>query len=263
VTAGQPAAGRREYLTALLIGAVGAALVLVSVRQGWARVLTIQPRPLPPSTGSVNGQNLVPAAGALGLAALAALAAVVATRRMVRRLVGGLLAVFGVAIAASVSMPLTAAQVRAAADGSGVTSRAGSGAIGSTLGGGSAGGSGSTGVAGVSLASHVVMAALPWRWAVLLGALLVIAAGALVAWRGAAWPVMSSRYEQPAGRKPEPADPAMLWESLSQGLDPTDPGHPDPEPTGAEPAGPDRAHPGHAGNPGGRGAGAPGTRGSP
>jgi uncharacterized membrane protein (TIGR02234 family) len=242
VRTGHPAAGRREYLITLALGAVGAAVVLLSVRQGWGQVQTIQPRPLPPSIVSVRGQDLVPAAGALGLAALAGLAAVIATRRMARRLVGGLLAAFGVAIAASVTMPLTDAQVRSAASGGGA-SRAGAGAIGSTIGGGSASGSGGTGIAGVSVASHVVMAAFPWRWAVLLGALVVIAAGVLVAWRSAAWPVMSSRYDQPAGRQPAPADPATLWESLSQGIDPTD--------TGADPAG----------HPGGRDAGAPGTRG--
>jgi uncharacterized membrane protein (TIGR02234 family) len=239
VTAGHPAAGRREYLVTLLLGAVGAAVVLLAVRQGWGRVQTIQPRPLPPSTVSVRGQDLVPAAGALGLAALAGLAAVIATRRVVRRLVGGLLAAFGVAIAASVAMPLTSAQVRSAASG---TSGAGPGTIGSTIGGGSPGSSGGSGVAGVSVASHVLMAAFPWRWAVLLGALLVIAAGGLVAWRGATWPVMSSRFDPAPDRRPVSADPATLWESLSQGIDPTD------------------LDPGPAGNPGGRDAGAPGTR---
>jgi hypothetical protein len=69
----------------------------------------------------------------------------------------------------------------------------------------------------------VEMAAFPWRWAVLVGGLLILGTGMLVAWRGTRWPVMSSRYERPASRKPPAAtDPASLWESLSQGLDPTD-----------------------------------------
>jgi hypothetical protein len=80
------------------------------------------------------------------------------------------------------------------------------------------------------------MATFPWRWAVLAGGLLVIGAGLLVAWRGARWPVMSSRYDQPGGREPAAAaDPASLWESLSQGLDPTDSGSPGAGP-GAAPA---------------------------
>jgi uncharacterized membrane protein (TIGR02234 family) len=219
----RPAAGaRREYLLTLLAGAAGAAVVLLAARQDWARVVTIEPHPLPVSRVAVSGQDLVPAAGALGLAALAGLAAVLATRGLVRRIVGGLLAAFGVAIIASVSLPVTAAQVRSAAAGA-TTAQAGSVPGGSTVGNGTTPGTGGSGVAGLSLASHVEMAAFPWRWAVLLGGLLVLGAGVLVAWRGTRWPVMSSRYDQPASRKPPAAeDPASLWESLSQGLDPTD-----------------------------------------
>ena len=219
----RPAAGaRREYLLTLLAGAVGAAFVLLAARQDWARVVTIEPRPLPVSRVAVSGQDLVPAAGALGLAALAGLAAVLATRGLVRRIVGGLLAVFGVAIIASVSLPVTAAQVRSAAAGAS-TAQAGSVPGGSTVGSGTTPGTGGSGVAGLSLASHVEMAAFPWRWAVLVGGLLILGAGMLVAWRGTRWPVMSSRYDRPASRKPPAAaDPASLWESLSQGLDPTE-----------------------------------------
>ena len=200
---------------------MGAAVVLLAARQDWARVVTIEPHPLPASRVAVSGQDLVPAAGALGLAALAGLAAVLATRGLVRRIVGGLLAAFGVAIIASVSLPVTAAQVRGAAVGA-TTAQAGSVPGGSTVGSGTTPGTGGSGVAGLSLASHVEMAAFPWRWAVLLGGLLVLGAGMLVAWRGTRWPVMSSRYDRPASRKPPAAaDPASLWESLSQGLDPT------------------------------------------
>ena len=223
----RPAAGaRREYLLTLLAGAVGAAVVLLAARQGWARVVTIEPHPLPASRVTVSGQDLVPAAAALGLAALAGLAAVLATRGLARRVVGGLLAAFGVAIAASVSLPVTAAQARSAAVGA-TAAQAGSVPGGSTVGSGTTPGTGGSGVAGITLASHVEMAAFPWRWAVLAGGLLVIGAGLLVAWRGARWPVMSSRYDRPASRKPSAAaDPASLWESLSQGLDPTDSGSP-------------------------------------
>jgi uncharacterized membrane protein (TIGR02234 family) len=221
--AGRPA--RREYLAVLLLGALGAALVLIAVRQGWARVVTIEPRPLPATSVSVRGQELVPAAGALGLAALAGLAALIATRRTARRVVGGLLALFGVGIILAASLPVTTAQVRAAAASAGP---AATGGAASTVGNGT--GSGGTGVAGISLAGHVTLASAPWRSVVLVGGLAVLAAGLLAARRGARWPVMSSRYDQPARRPPGAAgpatDPAALWESLSQGIDPTEPaGH--------------------------------------
>ncbi len=223
-------ASRHGYLGTLLVGAVGAAVVLLSVRQGWARVVTIEPRPLPDTAVTVTGQDLVPAAGALGLAALAGLAAVLATRRLARRLVGVVLVAFGAGIAAVVAGPLTDAQVRAAVVTSTAPGQGGTAAGASTVTG--SGGGGGAGVAGVSLVRHVTMAGVPWRWAVLLGALLVLAAGLLVAWQGAAWPVMSSRYDRSAAGPAEPADPAALWESLSQGLDPTVParGGDPPEP---------------------------------
>ncbi len=241
---------RREYLLTLLAGAAGAVVVVLAARQGWARVVTIEPHPLPASRVTVSGQALVPAAGALGLAGLAGLAAVLATRGLARRVVGGLLAAFGVAIAASVSLPVTAAQARSAAAGATAT-QAGSVPGGSTVGSGTTPGTGGSGVAGLTLASHVEMAAFPWRWAVLAGGLLVIAAGLLVAWRGARWPVMSSRYDQPAIRQaPAAADPASLWESLSQGLDPTDSGSPAAG-SGRAPGGPGTASGGPTAAPGG------------
>jgi uncharacterized membrane protein (TIGR02234 family) len=259
------ASARREYLLTLLAGAVGAAVVLLAARQGWARVVTIEPRPLPASRVAVRGQDLVPAAGALGLAALAGLAAVLATRGLARRIVGGLLAVFGAAIVVSVSMPVTAAQIRSAAVGA-TAAQAGSVPGGSTVGSGTTPGTGGSGVGGLTLASHVEMAAFPWRWAVLAGGLLVIGAGLLVAWRGTRWPVMSSRYDQPAPPKQSAAaDPASLWESLSQGLDPTDSGTPAaggspaaggiPAAGGSPAAGPGTASEGAGAAPGGHGPG--------
>ncbi len=229
-TVTRPAApARREYALVLLLGLAGAACVLLSVRQEWARVVTAAPHPLPATTVSVRGQDLVPVAGALGLAALAGLAAVLATRGLARRLVGVLLAAFGVGTAMSVSLRLGTAAVLAAAAGAGGTnSQAGSVTGGSAAAGAAGAGAGSPapGVAGASLAGHVTMAGVPWRWTVLLGALAVVAAGLLIAWRGPAWPVMSSRYDHPAAQVSRPPDTVTLWDSLSRGVDPTDP--PDP-----------------------------------
>ena len=218
---GTLARSRREYALALVLGAAGAGVVLLAVRQGWARVLTPAPAPLPAASVKVSGQDLVPLAGALSVAALATLAAVIATRRLARRLTGVLLAAFGAAIAVAVSLPVTAAAVLAAAQVTTV-SQAGS----ATAGGGAGLSPGAVpggAPPGVTATGHVTMLTVPWRPIAVLGALVIVAAGLLVAWRGVGWPVMSGRYARPPerGRQP-PADSASLWEALSRGADPTE-----------------------------------------
>ncbi len=231
---------RRQYLRALLLGAIGAGLVLLALRQGWARAEFTPPQPLPTQDIAVTGQDLAPAAGALALAAFACLAAVIATRGTVRRGVGVLLAGFGIGIAVAVSGSVRAATVLKAGASLAATS-ASSVSAGSTT-SGSSSGSGAIVTAGSS--GHAIMVGLPWRAAVIAGALAIIAGGLLTAWRGAHWPVMSSRYERPSSRdsgnaqgagtdqeqpqEPVPgegpgrvADSADMWESLTQGDDPT------------------------------------------
>jgi uncharacterized membrane protein (TIGR02234 family) len=228
---------RGELVLVLVLGLAGAGLVFLAVRQGWAHVRTAAPRPLPGSDVPVTGQDLVPAAGALAVAALASLAAVLATRGLARRLVGLLLAGFGAGIAAAVSVGITAADAIAAVAGNagppgsaGSAGTAGSVTTGSAAAGG-AQGSGAPPVAGFP--AHVVMTSLPWHALTLAGALTIVAAGLLVSWRAANWPVMSSRYDQPeragtrqaalaARRVPAAGDTATIWESLSRGEDPTD-----------------------------------------
>jgi uncharacterized membrane protein (TIGR02234 family) len=213
----------REYALVLGVAAAGALLVLMSAHQGWARVVTAAPAPIPGSTVTVSGQAVVPLAGALALASLAGLAAVIATRGLARRLVGVFLAVSGALTVLLVSTRMSAAAVLAAAHGAAV-SQAGS----AVAGGGPAGSAPSAGVfpgggTGVSAAAHVVMVSFPWRPLAAVGGLAVLAAGIVVAWRGPRWPVMSSRYGRTGGAEPRPvADSATLWESLSSGVDPTE-----------------------------------------
>jgi len=87
------------------------------------------------------------------------------------------------------------------------------------------------------LSGHVVFVSFPWRPIAFAGALAVVAAGVLAAWRAQRLPVMSSRFDppsRPAGAEAaEPAvpaggrgyqgDSAAMWESLSRGEDPTGP----------------------------------------
>jgi uncharacterized membrane protein (TIGR02234 family) len=237
MTAGSPAPsarreGRRELTMLLLLGAAGAGLVLLATRQAWADIETAAPRPLPASVTSVTGQALAPAAGALALAALAGLAAVLATRRLLRRIAGVVLAGLGAGIAAAVSAGISAADVLAATSASvaqgGLGAAAGSGAGSTTAGSARPAGSPLSGFPG-----HVVFAGFPWRGAAFAGAVAVIAAGLLVTWRAERLPVMSSRFDRPgrpagpgqavpaAARGNRGGDSAALWESLSRGEDPT------------------------------------------
>jgi len=244
VTSSRP--GRRELLVVLLVAAAGAAAVLLAMRQGWAHVSIGVPKPLPAGVTAVTGANLVPAASPLAGAALAGLAAVLATRRVLRRIAGIVLVAFGIGIAAAVSASISAADMLAAAAGSaGPGTGAGAGSL---PGSATAGGTQGAGVAPVAgFTGHATLAAMPWRGVALAGALLVIAAGAVVIWRADRLPVMSSRYDSPAGRydsrpvegqaaasQPDEAaaaagpgagvpggDSAAIWESLSRGEDPT------------------------------------------
>ncbi len=236
---------KREYGFALLAGAVGAGLVLLAVRQRWAQAVFTPPKPLSPQVVDVSGSDLVPLAGALALAALAGLAAVIATRGTLRRAAGALLALFGAGAGAGVMTSVTAATVIsvAASKVASPGSAAVSGAAGSTTSGSTAGGSfvisGSAGQA--------IMTGAPWHAAVLIGALLIFAAGLVTALRGTDWPVMSARYDAPGARGAgpgsaaagaRPRDSASMWDSLNAGDDPTaeDPAEGDP-PADDPPAG--------------------------
>jgi uncharacterized membrane protein (TIGR02234 family) len=233
---------RREYGLTLLAGAAGAGLILLAVRERWAEAVFTPPQPLSQQVVGVSGADLVPLAGALGVAALAGLAAVIATRGVLRRAAGVLLAVFGACAGAAVTTGVTAANVVsvAASHVASPGAAAVSGTAGSTTGGAASG-------AAVVLTGtgHAVMTGTPWRFAVLAGALLVFLAGLATALRGPRWPVMSARYDRPprgaagapgAPRAPGPAadgvpagrprDSASMWESLSGGEDPTADDHP-------------------------------------
>ena len=225
---GHPA--RREYGFALLAGAAGSAIILLAVKQRWAQAVFTPPKPLTPQVVNVSGTDLVPLAGALALAALAGLAAVIATRGVLRRAAGALLALFGAGAGAAIMASVSAATVInvAASKVASPESAAVSGAAGSTTSGSTGGGalvvSGST--------AQAFMTGTPWHAAVLVGALLVFIAGLATMLRGPDWPVMSARYDAPGTRGPgaqedapgaqaRPLDAATMWESLNGGEDPT------------------------------------------
>jgi uncharacterized membrane protein (TIGR02234 family) len=207
----QMPAARREFMLVLLAGAAGAGLVVLAARQAWAHAIFTPPRPLPAQDISVTGQQLVPLASALALAALACLAAVIATRSVARRAAGVLLAVLGAGTAVAASAGMRASAVLAAARASALAGPLG----GSTTSGSPPGGA----VHEIVIAGpgRAILAGAPWRAAAMAGAALIVLAGLATVWRGARWPVMSSRFE----RTPPPNNSASIWESLSRDVDPT------------------------------------------
>jgi uncharacterized membrane protein (TIGR02234 family) len=167
--------------------------VFLASRQGWAQVHTTPPSPLPPSRVTVTGAALVPYADALVVAGLATLAAVLASRGFARRLTGVLLVVLGASLAASAFTVSAAAAVTAAS--SNVAPATAS--AGSVTDGGDSAASVVPNVAGA--VPHVAFSAAGWQALVLIGAILMMGGGILVAWRADKMAVMSSRYDSPTG----------------------------------------------------------------
>ena len=218
---------RREFGFVLLLGAVGAALVVFAVRQTWAQAIFTPPRPLPAQEISVTGQQLVPLAGALALAALACLAAVIATSSVARRAVGVLLAVLGAGAGAAAATGVRASAVLAAARAS-----ASNGATGGSTTSGSSPGNAAHPIVIAGSSGHAVMAGAPWRAVAVVGAVAIILAGLATVGRGSRWPVMSARFDRPGQQAAQPqkrSDSATMWESLSRDIDPTLEGGMDPK----------------------------------
>jgi uncharacterized membrane protein (TIGR02234 family) len=229
-TAGQrgprAATGARELAVTVLLGAAGAGLVFLATRQSWAHVRTVPPRPLPASDVAVTGAQLVPYADALVLAALGTLAAVLASRGLVRRIVGAALTALGAVLAAAAFTVSSQGAISAAnanlgpATASAGSVTDGSGAVGTVV----------PNVAGA--APHVVFSAVGWQVVIIIGAVAMVGAGILVVYRAGNLAVMSSRYDSPAGEAGRDAadqgllaggepDSASIWEALSRGDDPT------------------------------------------
>jgi uncharacterized membrane protein (TIGR02234 family) len=211
---------RREFGLVLLLGAAGAGLVVLAVRQPWAQAIFTPPRPLPAQDISVTGQQLVPLASALALAGLACLAAVIATRSAARRAAGVVLAALGVgaAIAAGAGVQASGVLATARAD-------AAAGALGGSTTSGTSPGGASHAIVIAGSAGQAVMTGAPWRAAAVVGSVAIVLAGLATVWRGPRWPVMSARFDRPGQqgqrRAPRADDSAAIWESLSHDVDPT------------------------------------------
>ena len=202
-----------------MLGAAGAGLILLALRQVWAHAVYAPPHPFPAQDIAVSGQKLAPLASALAIAALACLAAVIATRGVLRRAAGGLLAAIGAGAAVAAAAAVRSSAVLSAATSTDPTAGAFSG---SATGGTTPSGTSISAIAGFTR-GHAVISGLPWQIAAVAGALAIVLAGLATVWRGTRWPVMSARFDRPGQRVQRPAaDSATMWESLNRDVDPTD-----------------------------------------
>ncbi|MCI3244802.1 MULTISPECIES: TIGR02234 family membrane protein [Streptomyces] len=198
--AGGPArAGRRSLALALLCGALGAAVALLSTRQRWSEGTTTVAGGAFSLTAKGSDVTGVPAA--LAIVGLAALVAVFAVRKAGRLLVAALLALSGAGTIAAALLGVsdTSALDEQAAKAAGDTS------------------------ATVDALSHTA-----WPYVAAAGGALLLVAGLLALRYGRQWPAMSGRYERAGAPKPrrrtaptDPDRPEDIWKALDRGEDPT------------------------------------------
>ncbi|MET7859026.1 TIGR02234 family membrane protein [Streptomyces sp. NPDC005318] len=191
---------RRSLAVGLLLGALGAAVVLLASGQTWAEGKAAVGGVALPLT--VDGQDVTGLPAALAIVGLAALVAVFAVRSAGRLLVAGLLALSG--LGAGVSACLGAADSAALDEKAAQTTGDAS--------------------ATIDALSHTA-----WPYVTAAGGLLILLAGLLALRYGKLWPTMSGRYERdgtPRPRRtartaPDPDRPEDLWKALDRGEDPT------------------------------------------
>jgi len=202
VSAGRPpstdrANGRRELVLALAGCVVGAGVALFAADRPWVHANAAQgPLQVPLS---VRGGSLEPMTPAFAVVGLAGALGLLATRGVLRRLIGVLVCASGVVAA-------VAALGSVRPDASDLADRAGA-ALGTASG-------------TASEISHTA-----WGWVAVLGSLVFALAGAAAVLRGPSWPGMGARYEAPAAPAPRvgTADDSALeqWRAMDRGEDPT------------------------------------------
>ena len=189
------------FAGALLLDLVGAAGALLIATQHWQMITTPRPAPLHDDVLELSGRTVDSAPTALALVALAGVVAVLATRGVVRRIVGGVLTLAGLALI-----------WRALASAGAVSTRRARSLV-----------SDHHPTVDVSTTIPHVATRAVWPALTVVCGVLIVVAGALVAWRGHRWQVMSARYEAQPTEGVDPAKTAAtLWTKLDRGEDPTD-----------------------------------------
>jgi uncharacterized membrane protein (TIGR02234 family) len=189
------------FAAALLLDLVGAAGALLVASQHWQTITWRRTAPLPDVTREVSGRTIDAGPTALALVALAGVVAVLATRGLVRRIIGVVVALAGLGLIWRSLMSADAVSASRARE-----------IVGAPY-------------FDIGFPPPFTQVETHALWPVLTvvcGALVAVA-GALIAWRGHRWQVMSARYETPPTQESDPAKTAAtLWTKLDRGEDPTD-----------------------------------------
>ncbi len=190
-----------ELSVALALEVLGAGGALLVATRTWQTVITPRPAPLHDDVLLLSGRDVDTASTALALVALAGVVAVLATRGLVRRLVGVVVLLSGVGLVWRCVEAASAVSTRRARVL--VTDHHPT----------------------VDASAMIPRVTVHTGW-VALGAacgVLVVVAGALIAWRGHRWPAMSARYERRPAQPERSAQAraSSLWNELDRGEDPT------------------------------------------
>ena len=188
------------FALALLLDLIGAGGALLIAVRHWQTITATRPAPLGDLVVQVSGRTVDSAPTALALVALAGVVAVLATRGVVRRIVGGILFLAGAGLvwraAVSASAVGTARARTLIADEH-------------------------KSVDATVLLPHVATHG-EWPALTVVCGVLVLLSGALIAWRGHRWQVMSALYERPPDAEQQKSRAATaLWTALDRGDDPT------------------------------------------
>jgi hypothetical protein len=183
--------GRRSPAAAVVGCAVGGLLVLLASGRQWAHARVPGVAAAGSQSLSVTGHVTAPSLPALGIALLALAAAILASKRLLRRVVGLAIvvlsgAVVGVAVNArgDVSSALAAREV------------------------------GAQGIV-------VHASANAWWLVAAIGGVIALLAGALTVIRAREWAALGAKYDAPSAR-PRQQDPSVVtWDALDRGEDPT------------------------------------------
>jgi uncharacterized membrane protein (TIGR02234 family) len=178
-------------VVAVLLCLVGAALLLLATSRTWLSLRFGAAPPLPGRVVRATGAEVVPGVRARALLGLAGVAALPATRSWGRLAVGALLALAGGLAGALL--------LRALLDPTAAAGRT------------------------EALRYDLHFSSAPglgaWPYVGLLGAALLLAAGALTVARGRTWTALGASYDAPTAAAPvkEPS----AWDALDRGVDPT------------------------------------------